>query len=128
MGGFGSSRSGGVKMGVWQQLPARARVKIDGAASATAFSAVSGACWVLQAFALGWSNAVNSCTISLYEIDTTNSAPFFVMQTSTTNGALSIFLGEHGIQASSSYSSRMVFNTGATGTWSGLFSGYYTGV
>lgn len=114
-------------MSVWDQSPARGRVKIDGAASATAFAAQTGSRWVLQAFTLGWSTAVNSCTISLYEIDSTNSAAFFVMMTSATSGMRTFFMGDTGIEASSSYTSRMVFNTGATGTWSGLFSGYYKG-
>lgn len=114
-------------MDPWQQNPATARVKIDGAASATAFAAVSGARWVLQAGAIGWSNAVNSCTISLYEIDSTNSAPFFVMQTSATNGFFSFYMGPIGVPASSTYTSRMVFNTGQTGTWSAMFTGYYVG-
>jgi hypothetical protein len=114
-------------MNPWQQNPATVRLKIDGAASATAFAAVTGARWVLQAGAIGWSNAVNSCTISLYEIDSTNSAPFFVFQTSATNGLYSFYLGDIGIQASSSYTSRMVLNTGALGTWSAMFTGYYVG-
>jgi len=115
-------------MSVWGQAPARGRVKIDGAASATAFAAQSSSRWVLQAFTIGWSQALTSCTISLYEIDSTNSAPFFVFQTSATSGMRSFYLGDHGIQASSSYSSRMVMNTGVAGTWCGLFSGYYVGV
>jgi hypothetical protein len=113
-------------MEVWQQQPARARLKNDGAASATAFAAVAGSRWVLVGGAIGWSNA-GSCTISLYEIDTTNSAPFFVFQTSATNGFYSFFLGDVGIQASSSYSSRMAFNTGVAGTFSAMFTGYYVG-
>ena len=116
-------------MGVWEQNPARARLKIDGGGSSTAFSAVVGARWVLQAGVFAWANLLNSCTITLYEFNATNSSAFFTFMASATSGFRSYNLGEHGIQASSSYSSRMVFNTGAvTGTVCGLFSGYYTGV
>ena len=109
-----------------KQMPARARLKVDGAGSVTAFAAVTGARWVLQAGVIGWSNAA-SCTISLYETDSTNTAPFFVFQTSATNGLYAFNLGDIGIPASSSYTSRMVFNTGAAGTFSAMFTGYYVG-
>lgn len=114
-------------MGVWEQTPARARVKLTGAGSTTAFVSVTGAAWVLTHGVIGWTQALNSCTISLYEINATNSSPFFVFQTSTTCGLFSFCLGDHGIQASSSYSSRMVFNVGVAGTYSAMFSGYYVG-
>lgn len=115
-------------MGVWEQNPARARVKMTAAGSTTAFGSLTGAAWVLQGGAIGWVNAVNSCTISLYEINATNSTPFFVFSTSATSGFFSFYLGDHGIQASSSYASRMVFNVGQAGTYSAMLSGYYTGV
>jgi hypothetical protein len=116
-------------MGVWEQNPARARLKIDGGGSSTAFASTSGARWVLQAGVFAWANLLNSCTITLYEFNATNSSAFFTFMTSATSGFYSYYLGDHGIQASSSYSSRMVFNTGAiTGTVCGMFSGYYTGV
>lgn len=114
-------------MGIWSQSPARARLKVDGAASATAFAALSQARWVLQAGVIGWANVLTSATVSLYEIDSTNSAAFFVFMTSATSGMYDFNLGDHGIQASSSYSSRMVFNTGVAGTYSAMFTGYYTG-
>jgi hypothetical protein len=115
-------------MGVWEQNPARARVKLTAAGSVTAFASLTQAAWVLQAGVIGWANAVNSCTISLYEINATNSSPFFVFMTSATSGFYNFSLGEHGVQASSSYASRMIFNVGQAGTYSGMFSGYYTGV
>jgi hypothetical protein len=114
-------------MGVWEQNPARARIKIDGGGSATAFGAVAGARWVLQGAAFGWRNAASSITVCLMEHDSTNSTTFLCFATSATNGFQSFFLGEHGIQASSSYSSRMALNVGAiTGTFTALFTGYYT--
>jgi hypothetical protein len=116
-------------MGVWEQNPVRARLKLDGGGSSTAFASVSSARWCLQGGAIGWANILNAATISLYEIDAaTSSAPFFVFKATGTNGFCSFYLGDHGIQASSSYESRMVLNVGAVaGTYSAMFTGYYTG-
>jgi hypothetical protein len=67
-------------------------------------------------------------TISLMELDTTNSSVLWTFVASLSNGATHFFLGEHGLQASSSYSSRLLLNAGAVaGTISGMFCGYYTG-
>lgn len=116
-------------MGVWEQNPARVRIKLDGGGSASAFPSVSYARWCLQAGVIGWANILNAATISLYEIDAaTSSAPFFVFKATGTNGFCSFFLGEHGIQASATGESRMVFNVGAVaGTYSAMFTGYYLG-
>lgn len=117
-------------MGVWEQNPARGRCNIDGAASSTAFPSVSFARWVCQGGAIGWANAATACVLSLYEIDdATSSAAFFVFRTTATSGFYSFFLGDNGVQASSTYASRMVFNaSGTTGTFTGMFSGYYVGM
>ena len=113
-------------MNIGNQNRLQARINQDGAGSATAFAAITGGRWVLVGGMIGWSNAP-STTIGLYEIDSTNSGCFLQFQTSATNGAYSFFFGPIGIQASSSYSSRMVFNSGQAGTWTALFSGYSTG-
>ena len=116
-------------MGVWEQSPARGKVNLDGGGSATAFASMAQARWVLQAGAVGWQNILNSCAISLMEIDNaTSSGIMFTFMASTTSGFCSFNLGEHGIQASSLTPSRMVFNVGGVaGTYTGMFSGYYTG-
>jgi hypothetical protein len=115
-------------MGVWEQSPARGHPNLDGGGSATAFSAVSGSRWVLQGGAIGWQNMAAIATISLIELDTTNSGVIFTFVASLSNGIANFFLGEHGMQASSSYSSRLVMNAGAVaGTITGMFTGYYTG-
>jgi len=113
-------------MDIMMQNPAFARINQDGAGSVSAFAAVGSSRWVLTGMALGWSTAA-SCTISLYEIDSTNSAAFFVMMTSATSGFRAFNFAPLGIPASSSYTSKMVFNVGAAGTFSAMFTGYYIG-
>lgn len=108
--------------------PLRARLKIDGGGSSTAFASATGSRWVWTAGNITWANLDTSCTFSLYEFNATNSAQFWQFLATATNGIVNIEFGDIGIQASSSYSSRMVFNTGAVaGTVCGLFVGYQTG-
>jgi hypothetical protein len=114
-------------MDVFQYTPARGRVKIDGGGSATAFGLIAGARWVLTAAAIFWANLTSSVTVSLYDIDSTNSSQFVQFMASSTNGFCQMALEDTGIQASAT-GTRLVFNTGAVaGTFTALFTGYYTG-
>jgi hypothetical protein len=107
--------------------PARGKANIDGGGSATAFSAVTGARWVLTHGFISWANVTSSVTVSLYEIDAANSGVLSLFMVSTTSGFININLGEIGVQASTT-GTRLMFNTGAiAATIAGLFAGYYTG-
>jgi hypothetical protein len=109
------------------QNPARGRVFIDGGGSATAFAGVAGSRWVLTNGFIAWQNVVASVTFLLYEIDSTNSNPFIQLTMSTTGGFCSMELGDVGNQASTT-GTRLMMNTGAVvGTFTAVFSGYYTG-
>lgn len=115
-------------MNIGNQSVLYSRVKIDGGGSSTVFASATGSRWVLQNAVIGWANMLNSATISLYEFNATNSTQFFQFMVSATSGIQGIYFGELGCQASSSYSSRLVFNTASVaGTVCGVFSGFQTG-
>lgn len=108
--------------------PLSARLKTDGGGSSTAFASATGSRWNLKAGFISWANLDTSTTLSLYEFNATNSALFLTMMATCTHGSVMINFSDFGIQASSSYASRMVFNVGSVGgTVCGLFVGYQTG-
>jgi len=115
-------------MDVGAYSPLSARLKLDGGGSSTAFASATGSRWNLKAGLIGWANLDTSTTLSFYEFNATNSALFFTFMATCTNGIFNFAFPDFGIQASSSYASRMVFNVGTVGgTVCGLFVGYQTG-
>lgn len=115
-------------MDAFSNNPFSTHVNIDGGGSATAFAAITGGRWHMQAFSIGYQNMTSSVTISFLEIDSTNSGIIWTAQVSGTGGTLNHYLGEWGYMASSSFSSRLVFNMGGTaGTMTGIFTGFSTG-
>lgn len=115
-------------MDVGAYSPLNARVKIDGGGSSTVFGSATGSRWNLKSALVGWSNLDTSVTISLYEFNATNSTQFFQFMATATHGIVDFAFPDFGVQASSSYASRLVFNVGAVaGTVCGLFVGYQTG-
>lgn len=106
---------------------ANGKPKIDGGGSATAFAAVAGARWNLCNGTYFWANMDTSATVSVYEIDSSNSTVIVTFMTSATTGIYSTEFGDHGFQASQT-NTRLMFNTGAVaGTIGGIFTGFYTG-
>ena len=106
---------------------ARGVAATDGGGSATLFSALTGGRWNVMNGTISFVNMVNSCTISLYELDSTDSARIVDFMSSATSGSFIFQAGPIGIAASVT-SSRFVLITGAvTGTICAVFSGYYTG-
>lgn len=102
----------------------RNRVYIDGGGSATIFAADTSYRWNLVGFGIGWANMTNSATVSLMEIDSTNSGVMLRFQTSTTSGFVSMYLGECGEQASAG-ATRLILNLPTlAGTFTGVFTGY----
>jgi len=101
------------------------RLAIDGGGSATITAMAAAQKWNLYAGVIGWSLASQSATVSLYEIDNTNSSAFFRFTTSTTNGLYSFFVG--GVAASSTNTRLMLNVGGGAGTFTGMFTGWTTG-
>jgi hypothetical protein len=115
-------------MDVGAYSPLSARLKIDGGGSSTAFASATGSRWNLKGGVITWVNLGGDVEVSLYEFNATNSAVFFKFNATTSSGMYTFNYADFGIPASSSYSSRMVFNTAAVaGTVCGLFTGYQTG-
>lgn len=114
-------------MDIYQLPRAFGRVNVDGGGSATALPSQTGGRWNFLAGELGYANLANSCTVSLYEIDSSQSSVYFRTMTSATSGVLHFNLGPYGVPASVT-SSRLVLEIGTyAGTFNGVFSGYYTG-
>ena len=108
--------------------PLRARIKIDGGGSSTAFASATGSRWNLTQGVVTWANLDTSTTISLYEFNATNSVQFLTFIASASHGIVNMDFGEYGVQASSSVASRLVFNVGTVGgTVCAFFAGYQTG-
>jgi hypothetical protein len=76
---------------------------------------------------ISWANLLSTVTVSLFEMDASQSAVFMTLMVSATSGYVPIVLGDVGFQASVA-ASRMFINTGPiAGTFTAFFSGYYTG-
>lgn len=115
-------------MDVGAYSPLCARTKTDGGGSSTAFASATGSRWNLKSAVISWANLESSTTMSFYEFNATNSTLFFTFMATCTHGLVTFAFPDFGIQASSSYASRMVFNVGTVlGTVCGLFVGYQTG-
>lgn len=114
-------------MNIYQFPRAFGKVAVDGGGSATVFSSLAGGRWNLLAGELGYANLANSCTVSLYEIDSSQSSVYFRTMTSATSGVIHFNYGPIGVQASAT-TSRLVMEIGTyAGTFNGVFSGYYVG-
>lgn len=114
-------------MNIYQFPRAFGKVAVDGGGSATVFSALAGGRWNLLAGELGYTSLLNSCTVSLYEIDSSQSSVYFRTMTSATSGVLHFNYGPIGAQASAT-TSRLVIEIGTyVGSFHGAFSGYYVG-
>lgn len=115
-------------MDVGAYSPLTARLKFDGGGSSTAFASATGSRWNLKSGLITWANLDTSTTLSFYEFNATNSALFLTMMATATHGFVTFAFPDFGVQASSSYASRMVFNVGSVaGTVCGLFVGFQTG-
>lgn len=79
--------------------------------SGTILTSTAGQKWNLNTVNFGWCSMIDSTTLSLYEIDATNSNAFYCTMLSATSGAFSLFFD--GFTASST-NTRLVVNTGAT--------------
>lgn len=92
--------------------------------SATLITMTAGQKWVLDCFTFGWCSMVDSTTMSLYEIDATNSSVYFSTMLSATSGFGSLYFG--GALASAT-NTRLVVNTGATLSLWGVGTGWTLG-
>ena len=115
-------------MDVGAYSPLSTRTKFDGGGSSTAFASATGSRWNLKSALITWANLDTSTTMSFYEFNATNSVVFLTFMATCTHGIVTFSFPDFGIQASSSYASRMVFNVGSVaGTVCGLFVGFQTG-
>lgn len=117
-------------MSEFNQARATKRFKIDGSDSVTLFASVTASRWVLTGGFIGWAQASVSSIFSLIETWDSVSTVFFRWNSSITTRVCDFYLGPHGIQASAEYSGLKLavdVNTAATGSYTGAFSGYYTG-
>lgn len=116
-------------MDIYNHPAIRGVAVADVAGSATIFSASSGGKWNVMNGTISFVNMTNSCTIALYEIDATNSAPIITFMSSATSGSIPFIVGPPGIVASAT-NSRFVLIIGtnsAAGSVGAVFSGYGTG-
>lgn len=94
------------------------------AASGTVAASTSGARWNLKNMAVGWASMVDSTTLSLYEIDGSQSSGFWHCMLSATSGAMSIDFGGY---PASVTNSRLVLNVGASLSLWAVVTGWRTG-
>lgn len=117
-------------MGVFRQAPLKYRGQLDGSNSATAFASASMSRWVLTNGAVVFENASGVSQFDFIETWDSVSTSFFRFDASVSSGMFSFNLGIHGIQASEANSGfKIAVDVGATGTgsYSCVFTGYYTG-
>lgn len=117
-------------MAVFRQAPLRYSGKIDGSNSATLFASASMSRWVLTNGAVVFENASGVSQFDLIETWDSVSTSFFRWDASVSSGMFAFAIGTHGIQASEANSGfKIAIDVGATGTgsYSCVFTGYYTG-
>jgi hypothetical protein len=108
------------------QAKAYYRGLLDTSNSAVCFASASGTRWNLTGGWIGWTNVSTLATLQFTEGATATA--FFQFGISTSQGQISFYFGEHGIQASDTGTSMQLLTGSAlSGSYSAIFSGYYTG-
>lgn len=102
------------------------RVEITSPGSATVFAAIDNARWNLVGGYVAWRTLTTGAGCFLLEQDATATGNTWFVQASATSGNTHFFVGDIGVQSSSS-NSRLAFSVDSSGTVIGMFTGYYTG-
>jgi hypothetical protein len=108
-----------------RQAPALYRGLLDTSVSAICFASITGTRWNLTGGWIGWTNVSGSATFQFAEGPTQTA--FFQFGVSTSQGFAKFNLGT-GIQASDTGTSfRFYTGSSESGSYSVMFTGYYTG-